>query len=377
MLRSLLFLTVFIVGGCQPQHKPIPSRTQQVPEVPVPQPDFETVAPQEPQMRVGVLLPLTGPHEKIGASLQNAALLSLFERGQDTIELIFKDTKSQPKVALQEAENLIHDGVRLIIGPVFSETTHAMIPLAKHHKVPVLSLSNNVKLKRQGVYPVGFSPAFQTQTIIETARENGAKKMIALLPNNALGRLIHATLKPLDAQNHTQTEVIFYSVRETNFSEKVKPLKDKDFDALFIPEGGETLNLILSALLFHEVDISQTLLLGSLKWGDEKFVTHSALWGGLFPYLDLYEKQNFETRFQKTFAHPPREIDILMYDMVSLAGILATYRDIFQGLTQPRGFNGIQGAFRFHTDGETERTFSVFKITPRGFQLIKPAPLSF
>jgi len=46
-------------------------------------------------------------------------------------------------------------------------------------------------------------------------------------------------------------------------------------------------------------------------------------------------------------------------------------------LTNPSGFTGIDGLFRFKADGTNERGLAVLKVTPSGSQIIAPAPKSF
>jgi len=46
-------------------------------------------------------------------------------------------------------------------------------------------------------------------------------------------------------------------------------------------------------------------------------------------------------------------------------------------LTNPSGFAGIDGVFRFRPEGTNERGLAVLRVTPSGGQVISPAPHSF
>jgi hypothetical protein len=48
-----------------------------------------------------------------------------------------------------------------------------------------------------------------------------------------------------------------------------------------------------------------------------------------------------------------------------------------QVLTNPSGFAGIDGIFRFKPDGTNERGLAVMRVTPSGAQIISPTPRSF
>jgi branched-chain amino acid transport system substrate-binding protein len=46
-------------------------------------------------------------------------------------------------------------------------------------------------------------------------------------------------------------------------------------------------------------------------------------------------------------------------------------------LTNPSGFSGIDGLFRFRADGTNERGLAVMRVAAAGGQIISPAPRSF
>ena len=46
-------------------------------------------------------------------------------------------------------------------------------------------------------------------------------------------------------------------------------------------------------------------------------------------------------------------------------------------MTDPAGFSGIDGAFRFGLDGIVERALAVYRVAPRSFDVLDPAPTDF
>ena len=71
----------------------------------------------------------------------------------------------------------------------------------------------------------------------------------------------------------------------------------------------------------------------------------------------------------------------LAYDAVALIAALVKtqgpQRFSEPVLTNASGFAGIDGVFRFRTDGTNERGLAVLRVTPTGGQVIGPAPKSF
>jgi hypothetical protein len=48
-----------------------------------------------------------------------------------------------------------------------------------------------------------------------------------------------------------------------------------------------------------------------------------------------------------------------------------------ENLTSPSGFAGIDGIFRFSTDGVVERGLAVLQLDRRAIQVVSPAPSTF
>ncbi len=79
-------------------------------------------------------------------------------------------------------------------------------------------------------------------------------------------------------------------------------------------------------------------------------------------------------------AAPPR-IATLSYDAISLVALLARGRpyDRFTeaALTDPNGFSGVDGIFRFRDDGSTDGASRCCKSRATGFTVVDPAPRTF
>ncbi len=71
----------------------------------------------------------------------------------------------------------------------------------------------------------------------------------------------------------------------------------------------------------------------------------------------------------------------LAYDAVALvAALIKTQgpkRFSEEVLTNPSGFTGIDGLFRFKPDGTSQRGLAVLKVSPTGGQVISPPPKAF
>jgi hypothetical protein len=71
----------------------------------------------------------------------------------------------------------------------------------------------------------------------------------------------------------------------------------------------------------------------------------------------------------------------LAYDAVALVAALVKtqgpQRFSPEVLTNPSGFSGIDGLFRFRQDGTNDRGLAILRVTPSGLQVVQAAPRSF
>ena len=97
----------------------------------------------------------------------------------------------------------ISEGATLILGPVFSASVAAAAQVAKPANVPVIAFSTDATNAAKGVYLLSFLPQADTARIIGYAAGHGRKSYAALLPNNAYGVLVEASLQKAVASGAT------------------------------------------------------------------------------------------------------------------------------------------------------------------------------
>ena len=108
--------------------------------------------------RVALLLPLSGPHARLGHALLNAAQLAMFHFADKEFELLPQDTMGTPAGAADAVTLAIGDGASLILGPVFSSSVTAIAPAAYAANVAVIAFSNDRHATSNNVFTMGFLP---------------------------------------------------------------------------------------------------------------------------------------------------------------------------------------------------------------------------
>src|ERR1700756_1832157 len=138
------------------------------------------IAVNEP-IRVGYLPALTGPSSSTGIGINRGIQLAVQEinaaggiKGRK-IELITRDTQSEPTKAVNGAAELAHgEKVSVVFGPVNSGESLAVVPLLARSKVPQIHPCWVDTLTDPKKYPMCFRNAPTNQQIGGAATANSA-----------------------------------------------------------------------------------------------------------------------------------------------------------------------------------------------------------
>src|SRR5206468_4685437 len=122
-------------------------------------------------------------------------------------------------------------------------------------------------------------------------------------------------------------------------------------------------------------------LLGTGLWDNPRVFANPSLQGGLYAAPDPSGFRSFAGRYRTRFGGEPVRTATLTYDAVALVAALArtqgAQRFAPETLTNPSGFAGIDGLFRFRADGTNERGLAVMKVTSAGGTPVAGSPKSF
>ena len=138
---------------------------------------------------------------------------------------------------------------------------------------------------------------------------------------------------------------------------------------------------IAQVLTADKLDSQHVQILGTGLWNDARVLGLPALQGAWFAAPDSSGFTAFAAHYRAKFNSDPTRIATLAYDAVSLVAALVRTQGS-QGfsesvLTNPAGFNGADGVFRFHPDGQNERGLAVLAIGNGTTSVISAAPHSF
>jgi ABC-type branched-subunit amino acid transport system substrate-binding protein len=379
-----------VLAACAPS-RPLPSQGagQVAPQpapviVPTPEP---IPAPGPARVQIGLLLPLSGENAEIGQALLQAAQLALFDTTDDSIALVVRDVGSTPGSAAAAANDVVREGVDLILGPLLANSVRAVAPVAQNAGINLVSFSTDRNVAGQGVFVMGVLPSLQIERIVGYAGRQGLRRFAALLPQSPYGQVVTGSLQAAATRaNAAVVSVQFYDPAAFDVTTALAQVgqivaSGGVIDALLIPEGGDRLRAILPLLGSYNIDPAQVRLLGSALWDNQSLFAEPALAGGWFAAPDPQGWQAFAGHFRSVYGSEPPRLASIAYDATLLAAILAgnpTGPDFSAtALTEPSGFSGIDGIFRFKSNGTVERGLAIMEIGYGRADPREPAPLSF
>ena len=122
-------------------------------------------------------------------------------------------------------------------------------------------------------------------------------------------------------------------------------------------------------------------VLGTGLWDDPLTPGTPIAIGGWYAGVAPGLTAKFSKRYAATYGGTPPRLASLAYDATSLAISFAKQprgsRFTPQQITNPQGFQGANGLFRFRANGLIERGLSILQMTASGPRVIAPAPGRF
>ena len=381
-----LMATLFLVGACSEP----PQTSTPVRQATTPRPSTGSPMTPSGKVRIALLLPLTGQAAPIGQSLQQAAEMALFDSGAKELSLATYDSGSTPETAIEAYRKARTEGAALVLGPLFGNSATALAPLVGQGGANVVSFSNDEAAATRGVWVMGIAAPPQVRRVVDHAIDAGIRRFATFAPNTPYGEQMARTL-----ESHVAVRggtVVASELYDANSADLITPAKRLAGEtlgrsgndgklAVLVPVAPPRLSPALSALTAAGIDKASVQFVGTGVWDVPGIGADSMLRGAWYAAPDPARRADFERRYTSTYGRPPHRLATLAYDGVALAGHLARLKPggdfSAEAITNPNGWSGVDGIFRFLPDGRTERALAVIEIQGERNVVVSPAPTTF
>jgi branched-chain amino acid transport system substrate-binding protein len=199
-------------------------------------------------VKIGFILPMTGPQQSTGKQISAAARLFMQQNGDTVagkkIELIIKDDGAVPDNTKRLAQELIvNDKVTFLAGFGVTPAALAVAPLATEAKVPEVVTAAGTSIiteKSPYITRTSFTLAQSTVPMADWAIKNGIKKVVSMVSDYAPGHDAENSFREEFTKNGGQiVESIRFPLANPDFAPFLQRAGDDKPDAIFVfvPSG--------------------------------------------------------------------------------------------------------------------------------------------
>ena len=356
------------------------------------------------KIRIGLLVPLTGKNSEIGQSIIKSTRLAVNKINDLSIEIIPRDTQSNPESTLKAARELTKSGIKIIIGPVFNKN---LIYLNELTEVTFLSLTNMNDNFSNNIINAGINATSQLNAIKKFIELNKIKKTIFLTPDvnykNEIKKAISASkikimenyIYNTDPTKLTQQieKITRYDIRKQNLEDEIvrleksnqsdkkrliKRLEKRDtlggvkFDSIIIADFDESLKSITTSLLYTDISPKKKYFITLNQWFDKSLLAEASAQPLYFPSINKKNYEDFSKEYFEKFKQHPNQLSFLSFDLVGLVYYLILQNDSIVDekiFTKKTLFKGKIGIFEIKNN-KINHILNFYKVENNGFKKI-------
>ena len=358
----------------------------------------------EEKIKIGLIVPLSGDNFLIGEKIIKSIRMAINKINDEKIEIIPRDTKSNPIDTLKVSKDLYQEGVRIIIGPVFNESTKYLDELKE---VTFISFTNKLIDNPKNVISAGVNAISQLQTIKKFNDKNNLTKSIFLIPRSEFKKEIEIAINKTNIKHKKVfyydreptkltkqiEDLTNYQLRKKNLEDEIQRLeglsfKDKerkiqnlkkkdslgniDFDSVVIADFDENLKSVATSLLYTDVSSKRISYITLNQWFDESLLKETSLHPIYFPSINKNNYELFMNDFKNTYGLNGDQLSFLSYDLFGLVYFLI-YKNDFKVskkiFYKKNKFKGKIGVFEINKNTITHQ-LNFYSIENNKFKII-------
>lgn len=337
------------------------------------------------QIKIGVILPLTGPMANGGNRVLNGIQLAVDSFNASSsrkVALQIEDSQAQPSIGVSAISKLIQvDRVNLIIGDLTSGVTLAMAPIAGKNKVVLLAPgASNPAVRNAGDYIFRNWVSDDFDGMVAASYlfgELGKKRVIVLYIQNDYGvGLKDAFAGRFRGLGGTIVYSEAFEQGQGDFRSVLAKVKPRKFDAIYIAGYPREMGFLVKQMA--EYGVSSTLFSNaSVEEKDFQTIAGNTSTGLYYtsPAFDLSADDSvvriFAGQYENRYEEEPDIASAHGYDAARML-----LHCIQEGMTDSdgvksclysmKGFYGVTGTITIDENGDAIKGLLVKKFDPAG-----------
>lgn len=340
-------------------------------------------------LRLGLLLPFSGPQARLGDVVLRGAMMVVSAAAHGSEQQPGFHVYARDSAAPAERSGVGGGVVAGLTSLAREEKVVGLVAtpdareaeLAAREGLPLLLLDERAPGAQTTTFPLLHSSEARAAALARKALALGARRFAVLGPDNASGkRLTTAFKKAVEEAGGAITALVTYPAGATSFSAEVAKLRQFPFEALFVPDDANRLELLAPALAVADLwprspsmafasshasgtagpGRREALLLSTALGVSPKFLRTSERYvqgllfcPGFYPSDDA-RQASFVSRFLETYGTLPTATDGYSYDALfvlrSAVERGARGRAEVLRVLATQTFEGLTGDIRFGVD---------------------------
>jgi len=350
---------------------------------------FNSCGKDVDQVKIGVIMPLTGNAAVYGVPSLNAMKLAveefLIENETDKVQikLVSEDSQANPAMGVSAIQKLISaDRIQAVLGPLASGVSLACAPVAEKNKVIMLTPSSSTPaLTNAGEY-IFRTELSELQGGFAQAdigfEKLGYKNIACVYINNDYGAsLFDVFKKRFEEIGGTLVYAEGFTQGTTDFKTILSKITSLELDAIFIISHDEILNFVRQmAELNLSVPVYTTPVFEDQrnleKLGDLAEGIIYTYYGEFDPSSKKEIIKNFIDNYRSKYNESPTYYAALAYDatwvlLKALKKNNYKFENLKDVLAKTKDFIGVTGKMSFDQNGDILKPVSLKKVKAKKF----------
>ena len=358
-------------------------------------------AKNKKDLKIGVLLPLSGKFEVVGQSFLKAIQLALQDISNENIIIYPKDSKANALDAYKAAKEFDKLGIEIVIGPIFYESLNKLNEI---NNITFISFTNKTERIPNNTIAFGININSQISALKKYFNNIEVSKTLLLSPKSEyiyqsesvatkdilkFYRTYSYDTNPKKITGEIQ-KITKYRERKNDLERRIKILEKSDlykhkqelkkleqmhtlgkvnFDSVVVIDFGERLKSVLTSFMFSDVSSDEVKFFTINQWFDETFFNENAMQNLHFPSIDLDNLKKFNKKYLRTFNEKPSEVSILAYDALGLIYYCWSNNNFQfkkEQLYSKKGFKGLHGKFLIENN-LSKQNLKIYKVAEKKF----------
>jgi len=306
------------------------------------------------KIRIGLVVPLSGEYSFVGESIIKSVRLALNQINDERFEIIPENSGANPIDTLKVSKKLYTQGIKIIIGPVFNESSRYLDELKE---VTFISLTNKIYGNPTNVISAGVNAISQLNTIDKFRKISEIERSIILIPKTDYRKEIDEALTKTDLKLKDKffydtdptlltaqiEKITRYPERKQNLLDEIKRIEDSNlnnkekkvenlkkrdtlgginFDSVIIADFDESLKSVATSLLYTDVSSTRVSYITLNQWFDDSLLKETSLQPLYFPSINKENYESFKSEYKDAYQKNANQLSFLSYDLVGLVYFL-------------------------------------------------------